>query len=106
MKKSGTEPPAGEGKKRGCKPGTKVAAVAPRPAALSASPVDLIDKTFTLAAECGGIAQLKRLVDWLAQRWLTSDPLAEASAAGERGVSHGGIVVYWPRGIMSDERQP
>jgi hypothetical protein len=65
MKKSGTEPPAAEGNKRGRKPGTKVASVAPRPVAASASPVDLIDKTFALAVECGGIAQLKRLVDRL-----------------------------------------
>lgn len=38
------------------------AAVAP-----SASPLDLIDKAFALADECGGFEQLKRLVDRLAQ---------------------------------------
>ena len=32
------------------------------------SPVDLIDKTFALADECGGIEQLKRLVNKLAER--------------------------------------
>ena len=35
-------------------------------AAPSASPVDLIDKAFTLAQECGGFEQVKRLVDRLA----------------------------------------
>jgi hypothetical protein len=66
MKKAGIEPPAAEGKKRGRKPGSKVAMMAPRPVAASSSPVDLIDKTFALAQECGGIEQLKRLVDRLA----------------------------------------
>jgi hypothetical protein len=36
------------------------------PAPAGASPVDLIDKTFALAEECGGIEQLKRLVNRLA----------------------------------------
>jgi hypothetical protein len=31
------------------------------------SPVDLIDKVFDLAKECGGIDQLKRLVDRIAE---------------------------------------
>jgi hypothetical protein len=31
----------------------------------SANPVDLIDKTFALAQECGGMDQLRRLVEWL-----------------------------------------
>jgi hypothetical protein len=30
------------------------------------SPVDLIDQTLALAPECGGVGQLKRLVDRLA----------------------------------------
>jgi hypothetical protein len=36
------------------------------PAPVVASPIDLIDKTFALAEECGGIEQLKRLVNRLA----------------------------------------
>ena len=36
------------------------------PAPAVASPIDLIDKTFALAEECGGIEQLKRLVNRLA----------------------------------------
>jgi hypothetical protein len=36
------------------------------PAPAGASPIDLIDKTFALAEECGGIEQLKRLVNRLA----------------------------------------
>jgi hypothetical protein len=64
--------PAGNGRKKpGRKPGRKPAVVAPaaapRPgAAASGSPVDLIDKTFALAQECGGMENLKRLVDRLA----------------------------------------
>ena len=62
--------PANGRKKPGRKPGSKPAAVAPaaapRPAVTSSSsPVDLIDKTFALAQECGGFEQLKRLVDRL-----------------------------------------
>jgi hypothetical protein len=68
MKKAGIEPPATEKKKRGRKPGYKVTPSAVPTARASASPVDLIDKTFALAQECGGIGQLKRLVDRLAQR--------------------------------------
>jgi hypothetical protein len=50
--------PAGNGRRKpGPKPGSKPA---------GASPVDLIDKAFALAQECGGIDQLKRLVDRLA----------------------------------------
>ena len=53
------------GRKQGRKPAAPAAA--PRPAAMaSGSPVDLIDKTFALAQECGGMEQLKRLVDRLA----------------------------------------
>ncbi len=41
---------------------------APTPAAASAaSPVELIDKVFDLAKECGGFEQLKRLVDRIAE---------------------------------------
>lgn len=56
-------------RKPGRKPGRKPAAAAPRPAAAtSGNPVDLIDKTFALAQECGGFEQLRRLVDRLAER--------------------------------------
>jgi hypothetical protein len=49
--------PAGNGRRKpGPRPGRKPAA----------SPVDLIDKAFALARECGGIDQLKRLVDRIA----------------------------------------
>jgi hypothetical protein len=70
MKKAGIEPAATVGKKRGRKPGQKAAAslptTQPKAAAFSsAGPIDLIDKTFALAQECGGIEQLKRLVDRL-----------------------------------------
>ena len=63
--------PANGRKKPGRKPGRQPAAVAaaaaPRPATVaSGSPVDLIDRTFALAQECGGMAELKRLVDRLA----------------------------------------
>ena len=69
MKKAGIEPPAAEGKKRGRKPGTKVAAtVATRPTPAPATPLDLIDRPFAPAHERGGIGELKRLVDRLAQR--------------------------------------
>ncbi len=60
--------PAGNGRRKpGRKPGRKPAD-APRAAAASApaSPVDLIDRTFALAQQCGGMAELKRLVDRLA----------------------------------------
>ena len=64
---------AGNGRQKpGRKPGRKPAAAATRPAATSSSsPVDLIDKTFALAQECGGLTALKKLVDRLAdvQRW-------------------------------------
>ena len=52
------------------KPGRKpaIAPVAPRPPSAPAisNPVDLIDKAFSLAQECGGVDQLKRLVDRIA----------------------------------------
>lgn len=65
------EKPKGNGRR---KPGRKKAAAAPKlaaPAAASASPVDLIDKTLDLAAQAGGVEQLKKLVDRLAdmRRW-------------------------------------
>ena len=47
---------------------------APAPAAVpvarsaQASPIDLIDRVFMLADDCGGMAALKRLVDRLADR--------------------------------------
>ncbi len=65
--------PAGNGRRKpGRKPGRKPAAAGPAAAtraaeaSASASPVDLIDKAFALAQECGGIEHLKRLVDRLA----------------------------------------
>jgi hypothetical protein len=58
---------AGNGRRKpGRKPGRKPAAAPRQAAAASGSPVDLIDKTFALAQECGGMAELKRLVDRLA----------------------------------------
>jgi hypothetical protein len=33
----------------------------------AASPVDLIDRVFDLAEQCGGVAELKRLVDRIAE---------------------------------------
>jgi hypothetical protein len=59
--------PAGNGRRKpGRKPGQKKAAAAPRASAPASSPVDLIDRTLALAQECGGVGQLKRLVDRLA----------------------------------------
>jgi hypothetical protein len=61
---SATKPSA---KKPGRKPGRKPAVAAPRDtSAPVSSPVDLIDRTLALAQECGGVGQLKRLVDRLA----------------------------------------
>ena len=63
--------PSGQAKGKGGRPrkaATAAATPAPRAAAPSGSPVDLIDKTFSLAQECGGFEQLKRLVDRLAGR--------------------------------------
>lgn len=54
-----------EPKKRGRKPG-QVATSRPAPAA-AASPVDLLDKAFDLAKQCGGVQHLKRLVDRIAE---------------------------------------
>jgi hypothetical protein len=64
MKKAGTAP---AGKKRGAKavaPAARVTAPAPKRAA---GPVVLIDRLFDFAEECGGLGQLKRLVDRIAQ---------------------------------------
>lgn len=86
MKKAGDLPKAASGKGRGRRGGKRggrrgaggQAATAPAsqprpeaPTAVSASPVDLIDRALDLAQQCGGVAALKRLVDRLAdmQRW-------------------------------------
>jgi hypothetical protein len=48
------------------KPATSMAANKPQAAQAStkaANPVELIDRVFDLAGQCGGLAQLKRLVD-------------------------------------------
>jgi hypothetical protein len=67
MKKAGvTVPPATQPKKRGRKPGSVTAPKLAAAIARASSPVDLIDRTFAIAQECGGIDQLKRLVDRLA----------------------------------------
>jgi hypothetical protein len=60
--------PLGNGRRKpGRKPGPNSAAATPRTASAPASsPVDLIDRTLALAQECGGVGQLKRLVDRLA----------------------------------------
>jgi hypothetical protein len=60
--------PSGNGRRKpGRKPGRKPAAAAPRASsAAAANPVELIDSTFALAQQCGGIQQLKKLVDRLA----------------------------------------
>jgi hypothetical protein len=60
---------AGNGRRKpGRKPGQKPAAASPRAASapVAVSPVDLIDRTLALAQECGGIEQLRRLVERLA----------------------------------------
>jgi hypothetical protein len=73
MKKAGTAPAAkSAGKKRGRRkgkakavaPAARVTAPAPKRAA---GPVELIDRLFDFAEECGGLGQLKRLVDRIAQ---------------------------------------
>jgi hypothetical protein len=67
MKKAGVNlPVATHPKKRGRKPGSVNAAKPVAAVARASSPIDLIDRTFALAQECGGIDQLKRLVDRLA----------------------------------------
>jgi hypothetical protein len=77
MKKSGDAPPAEKpapakrGRRGGARKRTTATPTPATAAAPSASPVDLIDKTLDLAAQAGGVAALKRLVDRLAdmQRW-------------------------------------
>jgi len=54
------------GRPRGRRPKTVPAPKAQR-AAAQASPVDLLDKVFTLAQECGGVGTLKKLVDRIAE---------------------------------------
>ena len=60
--------PKGNGRR---KPGRKKAAAAPpraaAPQVAQAAAVELIDKTLDLAAQAGGVAALKRLVDRLAE---------------------------------------
>jgi hypothetical protein len=57
----------GRPKGSGGRPKKAVTAATPaRAAAAASSPVDLIDRTFSLANECGGFEQLKKLVDRLA----------------------------------------
>jgi hypothetical protein len=49
------------------KPGRKPVGAVPRAASAPvSSPMDLIDRTLALAQDCGGVGQLKRLVDRLA----------------------------------------
>jgi hypothetical protein len=53
------------------KPATSVAASKPQAAhastAKAANPVELIDRVFDLAGQCGGLAQLKKLVDRISE---------------------------------------
>jgi hypothetical protein len=67
MKKAGETLPAPSAAKKpaGKKAARVRKAAAPR-AATQAGPVDLIDRTLDLAAQAGGVAALKRLVDRLA----------------------------------------
>jgi hypothetical protein len=60
-------PKAANGRRKpGRKPGRKPAAAAPRATTQpGGNPVELIDKTFALAQECGGMDQLRRLVERL-----------------------------------------
>jgi hypothetical protein len=56
--------PAGNGRR---KPRNKPAAATRQTASIAAAnPVDLIDRTLALAQACGGVDQLKRLVDRIA----------------------------------------
>ncbi|MGL4550331.1 MAG: hypothetical protein ACRC33_04025 [Gemmataceae bacterium] len=55
-----------EPKKRGRKPGVKNKPRTIAPGAVS--PVDLIDRVFGLAEQCGGMGELRRLVERLAAR--------------------------------------
>jgi hypothetical protein len=70
-----TAPPTSEQpapKKRGRKPGIKskpktVPSSEPAPRPRAATPADLVDRVFLLARQCGGMGELKRLVDRLEQ---------------------------------------
>ena len=67
MKKVGTLP---TGKKRGRLPGSaqpKQPATSAPATSAAASPIDLIDQTFHLAQQCGGIEQLRKLVERMAE---------------------------------------
>lgn len=74
LKKAGGLPAGrnGAARKRGRKPGRKRASATVAPAAApalarpKAGPVELIDRVFDMADECGGLDQLKRLVNRLA----------------------------------------
>ena len=71
MKKAWTAPAAKPAAKKRGRPKGGVKAKAPEAAPKAApvrqiSPVDLIDRLFDFAEECGGMGQLKRLVDRLA----------------------------------------
>lgn len=91
VKKAGAATPAPAPVPQRKKPGHKASAPATfvRPAPAQGSPVDLIDKTLDLAAQAGGVAALKRLVDRLTdmQEWRsvttgqTQSPLQLVSAA-------------------------
>jgi hypothetical protein len=54
-------------KKPGPKPKAVTASASPAPTKTQASPADLIDGVFTLARKCGGLDELKRLVDRMAK---------------------------------------
>lgn len=76
MKKAGLAPAAKSARRKTAKkqarqPAAARASTAPQgyepiPPATQLGPVDLIDRVFALAEQCGGMAQLKRLVDRLA----------------------------------------
>jgi hypothetical protein len=68
MKKAGGEPAKKPGRKPGRTPPVAVPAVtAAAPAVKKAGPADLIARLFALADECGGMAELKQMVDLLAR---------------------------------------
>jgi hypothetical protein len=54
-------------KKPGPKPKAAIANASPAPTKAKGSPADLIDDVFTLARKCGGLDELKRLVDRMAR---------------------------------------
>jgi hypothetical protein len=54
-------------KKPGTKPKAAIANAAPATTKAQASPADVIDGVLTLAKKCGGLGELKRLVDRMAQ---------------------------------------